>query len=234
MALKIYVTDDEQNIRDMIATFLIHEGFEAITFENGDQLIACCDTSLPDLVILDIIMPGTNGLDICARLRKIAPSLPIIIVSAKDSPYDRVQGFTCGSDDYLIKPFLPEELIARVKALLRRSRIEIAANQSKELLSFGGLALNSKMRSATLNGSPLTLTPTEFDFLSYMIQNSGRAVSRDELLRELWQIHTDIDTRVADDLVKRLRKKLRKFNSSLFIETVWGYGFRLVEGDIEH
>ena len=121
MPKKIYIGDDEKNIRDLIAVFLEKEGFETRTFANGDDLMKACSEEMPDLVILDIMMPGTDGLSVCSMLRQSSDDLPIIIVSAKDTPYDRVTGLTLGSDDYMVKPFLPLELVARVKALLRRS-----------------------------------------------------------------------------------------------------------------
>ena len=224
----IYVADDEKNIRQLIAAFLTQEGFQVQTFPTGDALLSACEERLPDLVVLDIMMPGTDGLSICSALRKASAQLPIIIVSAKDSPYDRVTGLTLGSDDYLIKPFLPLELVARVKALLRRAGGASQTAQPDQPLEYGPLVLSPELRTAAVDGEPLTLTPTEFDFLAYLIQNRDRAVSREELLQALWQVDWQADTRAADDLMKRLRRKLRERDSQVRIETVWGYGFRLV------
>lgn len=227
MSQKIYIADDEKNIRELIAAFLFQEGFEVKTFENGNELIKACLESLPDLVVLDIMMPETDGLSVCSVLRKLSEELPIIIVSAKDSPYDRVTGLTIGSDDYLVKPFLPLELVARVRSLLRRSRKNNDNDTVVRELTFGALKLFPERRSALLNGELLTLTPSEFDFLAYLVKHSNRAVSRNELLQELWQVSWQTDTRAADDLVKRLRRKLRNMHSSVHIETVWGFGFRI-------
>lgn len=227
MSQTIYVADDEKNIRDLIAAFLSQEGFTVQTFENGDALLAASSTKLPDLVILDVMMPGTDGLSVCSMLRKASAELPIIIVSAKDSPYDRVTGLTLGSDDYLIKPFLPLELVARVRALLRRAQKPIGPGEAVQELTYGTLQLLPERRSAFLNGTPLTLTPTEFDFLAYLVQHQERAVSRDELLQVLWQVDWQSDTRATDDLVKRLRRKLRELNSPVRVETIWGFGFRI-------
>lgn len=233
MPQKIYLADDEKNIRDLIAAFLSQEGFEVQTFENGDALLAACSTVQPDLVILDIMMPGIDGLSVCSMLRKTSTDLPIIIVSAKDSPYDRVTGLTLGSDDYLIKPFLPLELVARVRALLRRTQKTPIQNETAKELTYGTLRLFPERREALLNDAPLTLTPTEFDFLAYLVQHQDRAVSRDELLQALWQVNWQADTRATDDLVKRLRRKLREHQSSVRVETVWGFGFRISkEADI--
>lgn len=233
MAQTVYLADDEKNIRELMLAFLTQEGFQARTFADGDALLAACETARPDVVILDIMMPGTDGLTVCSQLRQRYPSLPILIVSAKDSPYDRVMGLTLGSDDYLVKPFLPLELIARIRSVLRRSSQSMPAETTQEALRFGELTLHPGLRTAVLHGEPLALTPTEFDFLLYLLRHRERAVSRDELLWELWQFDTQADTRAADDLVKRLRRKLKEHGSTLRIETVWGYGFRLVQEGIE-
>ncbi len=232
MPQTIYLADDEKNIRDLIAAFLTQEGFEVKTFENGDALHEACGIRLPDLVILDIMMPGTDGLSICSMLRKANEELLIIIVSAKDSPYDRVTGLTLGCDDYLIKPFLPLELVARVRSLLRRSGRPDKTNEPIPALRFGALQIFPERRDARLGEVPLLLTPAEFDFLAYLIRYQERAVSRDELLKVLWQMDFQADTRATDDLVKRLRRKLRDLKSPVRVETVWGYGFRIsIEGD---
>ncbi len=233
MPKRIYIGDDEKNIRDLIKIFLEKEGFEVESFANGDDLMKACSVSMPDLVILDIMMPGTDGLSVCSMLRQSSDDLLIIIVSAKDTPYDRVTGLTLGSDDYLVKPFLPLELVARVKALLRRSGkntvIDSDNYKNKTEISFASLRISPEMRLAYVDGKELNLTPTEFDFLRYMTEHKERAVSREELLKNLWQMNWQADTRATDDLVKRLRKKLRENHSSVRIETVWGFGFRLVD-----
>ena len=224
---RIYIADDEKNIRELIAAFLTQEGYAISDFPDGDALMAACTNKKPDLVILDVMMPGVDGLSVCSALRRDDPQLPILIVSAKDSPFDRVTGLTLGSDDYLVKPFLPLELVARVKALLRRSAQGQPERETPKLLQYGPLTLEPEQRLAKLEGKPLTLTPSEFDFLCYLAAHAERAVSREELLQALWQVNWQADTRAADDLVKRLRRKMREQNSPVRVETVWGYGFRL-------
>lgn len=233
MALQIYIADDEKNIRELMDAFLTKEGFQVTTFTDGDSLLNACSKKMPNLVILDIMMPGTDGFSVCSILRKMEKDLPIIIVSAKDSPYDRVTGLTLGSDDYLIKPFLPLELVARVKALLRRTGDDSIQENIAGELTFGDIILNPSYRTATIAKRPFSLTPTEFDFLAYLIMNSNKAVSREELLKALWQVDWNADTRATDDLVKRLRRKLREQKSTVSIETVWGFGFRLFSGKAE-
>ena len=228
MPKTIFLADDEKNIRDLMETFLANAGFAVRGFETGDALLSACETESPDLVILDIMMPGTDGLAVCSLLRQKKPALPLIIVSARDDPYDRVTGLSLGSDDYLVKPFLPLELVARVKALLRRTEaMKEPSSAEPEEMRCGSLTLSRQKRSATLFGAPLALTPSEFDFLYYLMRHRDRAISRDEVLREIWQFDWAADTRAADDLLKRLRKKLRDKGSDVMVETVWGFGFRL-------
>ena len=233
---RIYLADDDENIRELIAAFLSQEGFEVQSFDNGASLMEACGKSIPYLVILDVMMPGVDGLTACSTLRRDHTDLPIIIVSAKDSPYDRVTGLTLGSDDYLVKPFLPIELVARVKAILRRAHkhgFPSAAELAPRKLSFGTLELFPGRRDALLRGSPISLTPTEFDFLTYLVERQDRAVSREELLKALWGINWQADTRAADDLVKRLRRKLRDAGGGVSVETVWGFGFRIAAEECE-
>ena len=137
----IYLADDERHIRELMQAFLSQADYDVHTFEDGDALMTACRQQMPDLVILDIMMPGTDGLSVCTQLRQQNETLPIIIVSAKDSPYDRVTGLTLGGDDYLIKPFLPLELVARVKALLRRAHPAVKAEEPAEL-TFGPLVIS--------------------------------------------------------------------------------------------
>ena len=226
MTGRIFIADDDAHIRELEKSFLVKEDFAVESFADGDALLAACELGLPDLVVLDVMMPGSDGFSVCERLRMKSETLPILIVSARDDPYDRVIGLTIGSDDYLVKPFLPLELVARVKALLRRTGSTQKTQPSD--LRFGALRLSVQQRAAFLGEEPLGVTPTEFDFLAYMIQNGDRAVSREELLKALWQYDWAADTRAADDLLKRLRKKLRAAGDNVRIETVWGYGFRLV------
>lgn len=234
----IYIADDEQNIRQLIQQFLICEGFDVECFSNGQDIIDAFHKKPCDMLVLDIMMPELDGLSVC-RLVRQQSNVPIIIVSAKDDPLDRVTGITLGGDDYMIKPFLPLELVTRIKALFRRAELNdklqatsvpSAPSTPEFVYTFGDLSLNTNLRTITANNNDFSITPTEFDFLVYLIRNKERAISRSELLKKLWQFDTDIiDTRVTDDLVKRLRKKLKQMNSCVQIDTVWGYGFRLLE-----
>ena len=230
MSKLIYVADDEKNICFLIQNFLEKEGFQVRCFGDGESLLSACGEKMPDLCILDIMMPGMDGLSVCTQLRKIS-HVPIIIVSAKDSPLDRITGITLGSDDYMVKPFLPLELITRVKALFRRVDAFSGQEDPHEVYEMGDLCLYPKRRAATQGEEEFSLTPLEFDFLCHMMEHPEHAASRDDLLKALWKVDSrEVDTRAVDDMVKRLHKKLKKQGSSVTIETVWGYGFRLTAG----
>ena len=228
---KIAIADDEPNIRELIKSFLKNAGYDVQVFETGDDLYASFLTDEPDLIILDITMPGTDGLMICTKIRE-SSSVPIIIVSARDSELDRITGITIGSDDYLVKPFSPIELVTRVKALFRRMDFMMRETTSEVVqLSFGEINLNVKTRQAERAGVPLQLSPTEYELLAYLMKNSDRAISRDELLENVWRFDEPIDTRATDDVVKRLRKKLAPTN--VRVSAVWGFGFKLELADDE-
>lgn len=229
---KIYLADDEKYIREIVTTFLENDGYEVRAFADGYSIRQAFDEQIPDMLILDIMMPGVDGLSLCSYFRKKS-SVPIIIISAKDTPMDRVTGITLGSDDYVTKPFLPLELAVRVKALFRRMELLSDGKERKQQpVSCGNLCVIPKNRRITIEGELFKTTPTEYEFLFYLIQRQQSAVSKKELLKDIWGYHEDInieDTRVTDDLVKRLRKKLRERGSTAEIETIWGYGYQMIE-----
>lgn len=227
MPKKIYIADDEKNIRDLIFYFLTNEGYLVRTFQSGDDLAACFDTDPCDLVILDVMMPGTDGFALSSKLRSQS-NIPIIIVSARDSEMDKITGITMGSDDYLTKPFSPLELVARVKAIFRRLELD-AGISNRGTQRFANLAIQTQSRDFRIGEKNIELSPTEFLLIEYLIANHSRAVSREELLKNVWKFDFDADTRATDDVIKRLRKKLTQAGSTAKIESVWGYGFRLEE-----
>lgn len=226
----ISIAEDDANIRTLISLFLENEGYEVLQYETGDALLAAFWEHPSDLVILDIMMPGTDGLTLCANLRKKS-NVPIIIVSSRDSEADRIAGITLGSDDYLTKPFSPMELVARVKALFRRLELDRGSGQTAERIKAGNVTIDLSIRAATVGGTRLDLTPTELMLLAYLMKKSPAAVSREELLKNVWKFDFEIDTRATDDVMKRLRKKLVSANASIQIETVWGFGFKLLSGE---
>lgn len=229
MKKTIYIADDEENIASLMKTFLEVDGFSVRCFSGGQYLMQAFEQKPCDLVVLDIMMPNGDGLSTCTALRQKS-TVPIIFVSAKDSELDRITGISIGGDDYMVKPFSPLELVARVKGIFRRIDLTVQPVQMEEIeLCYGDLVINQRRREIEQQEKPFTVTPTEFDFLLFMTHHQNRAVSKTELLKGVWQFDYEVDTRVADDLIKRLRKKLKEAGSTVQIETVWGYGYRLGE-----
>jgi len=224
MSKLIYIADDEDNIRNLVKTFLINDGYDVKDFPNGDLLLEEFDKKEADLIILDVMMPGSDGFEICTKLRQKS-IVPIIMLTARDSDIDYITGLTLGSDDYFTKPFSPMSLVMRVKAIFRR--IDFENNQKNDTceLRFGDITINQNNKIVTYNGNNIDLTPNEYNLLAYLFENKERAVSRDELLNKVWGYNSEVETRAADDTVKRLRKKISCTN--VLIETVWGFGFRL-------
>lgn len=221
---RIYVADDEADIRQLIQSFLSAEGYEVACFASGDALLEAFEAQPADLLVLDIMMPGMDGLSLCAAIRKRS-DVPIILLTARDTDADMITGFTMGCDDYFTKPFSMVKLTLRVKAIFSR----MADEQGSEALSFGDLVLYASKRTAYRNEQELKLTNTEFSLLKYLMENQDKVVSREELLNLVWGYDNFVETRATDDIVKRLRKKLSAASSAVVIETVWGIGFRLRE-----
>lgn len=174
------------------------------------------------------MMPEIDGFSLCSTIRRQS-SVPIIIVSAKDTEPDKIAGLTLGSDDYLTKPFSPMELIARIKSIFRRIELDKMHNDSVREIRIGDIVINVDKKQAEFNGKNIGLTGTEFNLLYYLAKNKNRAVSRSELLDKVWGFENYVETRATDDTIKRLRKKLSDSGSSLKIETVWGFGFKVNE-----
>ena len=225
MSKLIYAADDELNIRQLIQSFLDEEGYEVETFETGDALLEKFKQKPSDLVILDVMMPGTDGLSICNTIRKFS-SVPILILTARDTTADYVTGITLGCDDYFTKPFSPVMLTMRVKAMFRRVELDKAIPYD-EKLEYGDIEIMPKQKVAKCKGADLKLTITELNVLQYLMEKNGNAVSRDELLEKIWGYTSEVETRVTDDNIKRIRKKMNQQGSNVEIVTVWGYGFKL-------
>lgn len=225
---KIYVADDDANIRQIIKTFLESDGHTVEDFSTGDLLLERFLQAECDLVILDVMMPGSSGFDICTELRKIS-AVPIIMLTARDSENDYAVGLGLGSDDYITKPFSAMSLVMRVRALFRRidfeSQKRTRTPEAPAGVTVGALTLDEPGRRVLKDGVPLALSPTEYELLKYLMLHADRAVSREELLNQVWGFGTAVETRATDDTVRRLRQKLDNCGAS--IEAVWGYGFRL-------
>ena len=222
---KIFIADDEKNIRDLLGKFLEDAGHEVRLFENGDSLLTELDNSVPDIVVLDVMMPGIDGFTACSRIRKAYPDITILLLTARDTDADFMTGFMAGCDDYLTKPFSPLKLTLKVNAIL--SKLGKAETETgSDVKSFGDLSVDVSSFSCRVLDSELKLTKTEFQVLSLLLSNPEKAVSRDKLLSDIWG-YSEVETRVTDDTMKRLRKKLKDAGSRVHIETIWGFGFKL-------
>ncbi len=232
MHKSIYIADDEQNIREVVKSFLESEGYDVTAFEDGDKLLAAFREKPSDLVILDVMMPGSSGFTVCSALRKIS-TVPIIMLTARDSDLDYAAGINFGSDDYFTKPFSAISLVMRVKAIFRRVELDKndRENSSPRLLSYADIQIDLNHKTVKLAELPLELTPNEYNLLCYLVENKDRAISREELLNKIWGYNSEVETRAADDTVRRLRKKL--VASRAVIDTVWGFGFRLKEREAD-
>ena len=220
---KIFIADDEKNIRDLLGKFLEDAGHEVRLFENGDSLLAELDNSVPDIVVLDVMMPGIDGFTACGRIRKAYPDITILLLTARDTDADFMTGFMAGCDDYLTKPFSPLKLTLKVNAILSK----LGKNEkSTDEMAFGDLSVDASSFSCKVLDNELKLTKTEFQVLSLLLSTPEKAVSRDKLLSDIWG-YSEVETRVTDDTMKRLRKKLKEAGSRVHIETIWGFGFKL-------
>ena len=225
---RIYVADDDDNIRQIVKTFLSSDGYEVEEFPTGDLLLERFEKCPCDLAILDVMMPGSDGFQICTALRERS-TVPIIMLTARDAENDYAMGLGLGSDDYITKPFSAMALMLRVRALFRRVEFESRkyAPEEAQEQKIGNLTLDEDRRCVLCAGQPLALTPTEYEVLKYLMQHADQAVSREELLNTVWGYETAVETRATDDTVRRLRQKLD--NGGVNIAAVWGYGFRLEE-----
>ncbi|NLT11152.1 MAG: response regulator transcription factor [Clostridiaceae bacterium] len=231
MSKSIYIADDDANIRNLVQTFLQKEGYNVLSFSDGDSLLRAFSAQPSDLVILDVMMPGRDGFIICSDIRSMS-QVPIVMLTARDSDADYIAGLSLGSDDYFTKPFSPMKLVSKVKAIFRRmdsAELSSAETDSDGRLVYEDITIIPKTKDAFAGSLDLKLTPNEYALLTYLIMNKDRAVSRTELLDRLWGYESLVETRVADDTVKRLRKKIE--STKVNIKTVWGYGFRLVARD---
>lgn len=224
---KILVVDDEPDALELIAFNLKNAGLEVLTAENGDQALRLARAQRPDLILLDLMLPEVDGLEVCKILRRDAATsaIPIIMVTAKAAEMDRVLGLELGADDYVTKPFSPRELVLRVKNLLRRRQ---ATETPTDRISVGDLSIDIPRHLVTVQGRAVELTATEFRLLSVLAQRRGRVQSREQLLRDVWNYETVIDTRTVDTHMRRLREKLGP--AARYLDTVRGVGYRFIEG----
>ena len=232
MAEKILVVDDEQEIADLIEVYLKNENFEVLKFYNGKEALKCLEKENIDLAVLDVMLPDISGFEICQHIRE-KHLFPVIMLTAKDDEIDKITGLTLGADDYITKPFRPLELVARVKAQLRRfTKYNIKElPQEDHIILHSGLVLNKNKHECLLNEKPLSLTPTEFSILWVLVSNKGRVVSSEELFHEVWgdKYFTSSNNTVMVH-IRHLREKMQDSTERpKYIKTVWGVGYKIEE-----
>ena len=228
MSPRILVVDDETSVTDLLAYNLRKARYDVLVAADGREALRLAHASSPDLILLDLMLPEVDGLDVCRELRKTS-NVPIIMITARGEEIDRVVGLELGADDYVSKPFSVRELMARIKAVLRRAQTETVATGTPSLLQGpGGLELDVESHSVTVNDANLALTRLEFDLLHLLLSNAGRVLTRERLLEQAWGYDFVGDTRAVDSAVKRLRAKLRQAAPEAdAIEAVRGIGYRI-------
>jgi len=229
MSDRILIVDDEPEITDLISLYLESEGFIVFKSYTATDALKYIDKETLDMAILDIMLPDMNGLEICKRIRE-KYNYPIIMLTAKGEEIDKITGLTFGADDYITKPFLPLELVARVKAQLRRyKRYNIAAEPEEDIIVHAGLVLNVNTHECTLNESPLSLTPTEFSILQILCKKIGNVVSSEELFHQVWgDEYFSKSNNTITVHIRHLREKMRdSFEEPKYIKTVLGCGYKI-------
>ena len=229
---KIYCVEDDESVRELVIYALQSSGFEAHGFINAEEFFAAMKDNMPDLVLLDIMLPGISGIDILNELRQNPQTehLPAIMLTARGSEYDKITGLDSGADDYVTKPFGVMELIARIKAVLRRSNkiMPAAATDNSDLSAGNGLLkLNYDFHKVYVNDDEVTLTLKEFELLYYLLKNKNIVISRDKIMDEVWDYNYAAETRTVDVHIKTLRHKLGP--ASKLIETIRGVGYKIVD-----
>ncbi|MED1468504.1 response regulator transcription factor [Bacillus salipaludis] len=222
----IFVVDDEKNIRDILQKYIENEGYKLTLFSDGRFVHEEMLRLKPDLLIIDIMMPHVDGLELCKKIRKQS-EIPIIFISARDSEFDRILGLELGGDDYLTKPFSPRELMVRIKNIFKR--MERTSGSGQVILEVRDVMIDTEKRYVAKDVQEIKLTTKEYELLVFLALNKGKPYTRDELLQFVWGYEFAGDGRLIDDLVKRIRKKLKMHQSRVELSTIWGYGYRLDE-----
>ena len=219
---RLLLVDDEDNLRSMLEAALRHSGFDVHPVANGRDAIAAVPTVQPDLIVLDVMLPDLDGFDVCKRLRTAGDRTPVLFLTARDATEDKVRGLTLGGDDYLVKPFSLEELVARITAVLRRTGLDPAAEE----LRCDDLAMDDDAHLVTKAGREVALSPTEYNLLRYLLVNKGRVVSKAQILDHVWDYDFGGDGGVVETYIGYLRRKLDQTDPRL-IHTIRGVGYTL-------
>ena len=228
MSQKIYIVEDEPDIRETLKYNFSNEGFEVFTAPDGEKALSNIKKVLPDVLILDLMLPGVSGLDVCKSIRADDDirDMSIIMLTAKGEEIDRVIGFELGADDYVTKPFSVRELILRVKVLLKKQRESLVENK---LVTFGPIRIDLDAHELKINDKEIVLTALEFKLLQHLVKRKGRVQTREQLLGDVWGYSAEVTTRTVDTHIKRLREKLG--NTSDYIQTIRGVGYRFSNVD---
>ena len=222
----VLVVDDDAHIRELCALYLTDAGFRVSEAPDGTSGLGLVERDRPDLVVLDVMLPGLDGWEVLNRIRQQSLWLPVIMLTAVGDESDRITGLEMGADDYLTKPFSPKEMVARVKAVLRRASLVMPEGHEPSLV-FGGLVIDPKIHRASVNGTPIPLTPKEFELLWFLASHPQQVFERNQLLDRVWGIDFFGDGRTVDVHITRLRHKLQKYHGlDKCLETVWGLGYR--------
>jgi two-component system phosphate regulon response regulator PhoB len=223
---KVLIVDDEQDVTELLEFNLRSAGYDVVSAEDGPTALKKAREALPDLIVLDVMLPEMDGTEVCKQLRRDPSTarIPIIMLTAKAGEIDRVLGLELGADDYVTKPFSPRELVLRVRGLLRRGQ---PAEEPNELIQVGDLVVDIPRHQVTVKGKRIDLTATEFKLITTLAQRRGRVQSREQLLQDVWEYDSLIDTRTVDTHMRRLREKLGV--AAKYLDTVRGVGYRFVE-----
>lgn len=223
--IKVLVVEDEASIRKFIAINLERSGFDVLEAETGEKGLEMAKAYKPEVLVLDVMLPGIDGFQVCARLREEMPELIIIMLTARGQDIDKITGLEIGADDYMVKPFNPRELTARINTVLRR--MERSKLPEDVPLEYKNLVMDLKSQKFFKDGREIELTPTEFSVLKMFMSNVGRALSRNELFNSVWGKNYFGDLKTLDVYIRRIREKIEEDPSKpRYIETVWGYGYR--------
>ncbi|CAD2079456.1 DNA-binding response regulator [Jeotgalicoccus coquinae] len=224
---KLLVVDDEPSILTLLKFNLEQSGFEVLTAENGNDALEIATNEDLTLIVLDLMLPGIDGMDVCKTLRQEKINTPILMLTAKDDEFDKILGLELGADDYMTKPFSPREVVARVKAILRRTNL-VTAEAKDEVIKIGELEIHPDKYMVMFKGEQLVLTPKEFELLLYLANHRGKVLSRDQLLNGVWDFHYDGDTRIVDVHISHLREKIEADTKQpVYIRTIRGFGYKM-------
>jgi DNA-binding response OmpR family regulator len=225
---KILVVDDEPNIREVVSLYLRRDGHSVISAADGEEALRLYRQSQPDLVVLDLMLPKVSGLEVCRRIQS-DKRVPVVMLTAKGEEEDRIVGLGIGADDYVVKPFSPRELAARVEAVLRRVNEARTGPSAEKLMVFGDLCIDPNAREVTIRDAPVTLTAREFDLLQHMASHPKRVYTRDQLMETVWGYAFAGDTSTVTVHIRRLREKIEPDPAHpRYLQTVWGVGYRFV------